>query len=153
VGPGLEAPGPWRLPSGNVRSARGPAANLSSEAGRGVAVPPFPVELVDPTVLALCQEFLARGLVADVRVAFVCGEPDVRLVVCRNGDDLTVELLGELATEPVPAHWAAVRVQADRREVFQGPRYGSARAEVVDFVAALLTSRPEQAPVPCTRLG
>jgi hypothetical protein len=153
MAPERDRAGPWRRA---VRKRTVPtrfSSDLSSEAGRGVAVPPSPVELVDPTVLSLCREILERGLVADVRVGFICGEPDVRLVVRQSGDDPTVELLSRLATDPVPAHWAAVRVRVNHREVWQGPQYGSARAEVVSFVAALLTPRPEQAPVPCTLLG
>jgi hypothetical protein len=97
--------------------------------------------LVDPAVLPLCRALLDRGLMADVRVTFVCGEPDVRLLVCRGGADLYVELLASLACEPAPTHWHAVRVRGDSREVWQGPRYGSSPIEVVNFVDTMLSGR------------
>ena len=108
-------------------------------------MPTSVLDLVDPAILTLCRALLDRGLMADVRVTFVCGEPDVRVLVCRNGADLHVELLASLACEPAPAHWHAVRVRGNSRAVWQGPRYGSCPIEVASFVDTMLSGCPERA--------
>jgi hypothetical protein len=109
--------------------------------------------LVDPSVFLLREELRRAGLLADVCVMFVLGEPDVRLVACRDGEDLSVELLVSVVSEPTPDHWQAVRVRADLRHVWQGPRQGCPAAEVVRFVEALLSVPPDGAADHYTVLG
>jgi hypothetical protein len=116
-------------------------------------MPTSVLDLVDPAVSILCRALLDRGLMAEVRVTFVCGEPDVRVLVCRNGADLHVELLASLASEPAPAHWHAVRVRGNSRTVWQGPRYGSCPMEVVGFVDTMLSECPERGDGRYSRLG
>lgn len=111
------------------------------------------LHLVDPVLLRLCQEFRNRGLVADLPAMSVCGEPDIRLLVHRRGEDVSVELLGTLVCDPVPAHWQAVRVWADQRLVWQGPRRNCPQAELMRFVQTLLSERPEVATDQYTLLG
>jgi len=103
-------------------------------------VPAATVELVAPAVAALAQHLRERGLRADVHITFVCGDPDVRLVVCRRaGADVSVELLATPAAEPVPDRWHAVRVRGPDRQVWQGPRHDAPAAEVAALVEALLS--------------
>ena len=108
-------------------------------------MPTYVLDLVDPAVPTLCRALLDQGLMAEVCVTFICGEPDVRVLVRRTGADLHVELLAWLACEPAPAHWHAVRVRGNSRAVWQGPRYGSCPLEVVGFVDTMLSGCPERA--------
>ena len=106
--------------------------------------------VVDPAVPVLVDALRARGLLADVQVVPVCGEPDVRLVVCREHGDVTVELLAALAVGPPVERWDAVQVSGDDRRVWQGPRYDAPARAVVAFVEALLAGAEQ---VPYLRLG
>jgi hypothetical protein len=107
--------------------------------------------LVDPAVVALCDALRDRGLLADVQLLVLCGEPDVRLVTCRRGGAVTVELLASLADDPLPARWHAVRVRGSERQVWQGPDHDAPTVLVADFLESLLASGPVARPYP--RLG
>lgn len=95
---------------------------------------------VEPAILALCEELRRAGLVADVQVTFICGEPDIRLVVCGSGDDVSVELLCFPPAHLAARYWDAVRVQPDLREVWRGPRRECRPSELVSFIDALLSA-------------
>lgn len=95
---------------------------------------PIPLE---PSVQVLSDALREHDLLADVQVLFFCGEPDVRLVACREGD-VAVELLAAPAGSPTPERWHAVRVRGEERQVWEGPRRGERPSEVVCFVEALL---------------
>jgi hypothetical protein len=107
--------------------------------------------VIDPAVLALRHALQDRGLLADVHVLTVCGEPDVRLVACREGGAVTVELLASLAADPHPARWHAVRVRGPERLVWQGPDHDAPTTLVADFLQSLLEPGPVEVPYP--RLG
>jgi hypothetical protein len=107
----------------------------------------FVVEPVVPVLVAALRE---RGLLADVQVVPVCGEPDVRLVACREPGEVTVELLAAVAVDPAPSPWDAVQVRGEDRRVWQGPRHDAPVPDVVSFVEALLTGAEQ---VPYLRLG
>jgi hypothetical protein len=107
--------------------------------------------VVDPAVLALGRALRDRGLLADVHVLVVCGELDVRLVACREGGTISVELLGSLAADPLPARWHAVQVRGAERQVWQGPQHDAPVALVADFLESLLEPGPVRLPYP--RLG
>jgi hypothetical protein len=94
--------------------------------------------LVDPAVLALACALRDRGLRAHPQVVSVCGEPDVRLVVCREREEVAVEVLAAPAGEPPAARWHAVRVRGEDRHVWQGPPHDAPLGEAVAFVEALL---------------
>jgi hypothetical protein len=106
---------------------------------------------VDPAVLGLCHVLHHRGLLADVHVVSVCGDLDVRLVTCREGSAVTVELLASLAADPHPARWHAVQVRGAERQVFRGPDHDAPTALVADFLESLLEPGPVEVPYP--RLG
>lgn len=108
---------------------------------------PLPLE---PSVQVLSDALREHNLLADVQVLFFGGEPDVRLVACRDGD-VTVELLAVPADTPTSDRWHAVRVQGDERQVWEGPRRGAPPGEVVCFVEVLLVGGP--APVDYSLLG
>jgi hypothetical protein len=106
--------------------------------------------LVDPAVPLLVDALRARGLLADVQVVPVCGEPDVRLVVYREHGDVTVELLAALAVGPAVERWDAVQVRGNDRRVWQGPGHDAPPRAVVAFVEALLAGADL---LPYPRLG
>ena len=100
---------------------------------------------VDPSVLVLARALRHRRLRADPQVVSVCGEPDVRLVVCRESQDVAVEVL---ASERPADRWQAVRVRGEDRQVWLGPPHDAPPGEVVTFVEALLEPRADDVPYP-----
>jgi len=107
--------------------------------------------LVDPAVLVLARALRERGLRADLQTVSVCGEPDVRLVVCRERADVAVEVLATPAGERPAGRWQAVRVRAEDRQVWLGPPHAAPPGETAAFVEALLTTHADDLPYP--RLG
>lgn len=107
--------------------------------------------LVEPAVLVLGRALRDRGLRADLQAVSVCGEPDVRLVVCREGADVAVEVLAALAGERPAGRWQAVRVRGEDRQVWLGPPHDARPGEVARFVEALLD--PHADDVRYRRLG
>ena len=108
---------------------------------------------VEPSVPVLVAALRERGLLADVQVVPVCGEPDVRLVTCHEQGQVTVELLASLAVGPSADPWDpwdAVQVRGADRRVWQGPRHDAPVPDVVAFVEALLAGAEQ---VPYLRLG
>jgi hypothetical protein len=95
---------------------------------------------VDPAVVALARTLRERALVADVQVLSLCGEPDVRLVACQEGGDVTVELLASPPPERPADRWHAVQVRGQERQVWRGPAYDAPTTEVASFVQALLAA-------------
>jgi hypothetical protein len=75
----------------------------------------------------------------------------VRLVACRDGADVTVELLGSLAADRPADRWQAVRVRGEDRQVWCGPPHDAPATEVVGFVEALLVLGADHLAYP--RLG
>ena len=110
-------------------------------------MPTFRSFVVDPAVPVLVDALRDRGLLADVQVVPVCGEPDVRLVACREDGDVTVELLASLAAGPAVDRWDAVQVRGDDRRVWQGPGHDAPAWAVGAFVEALLAGA-DQPPYP-----
>jgi len=106
---------------------------------------------VDPAALILCQTLRDRGLLADVRVLFVCGAPDARVVACRQAGDVTVEVLASLAGDRPDDHWHAVRVSGVERSVWRGPHRGAPTASVTGFVESLLADAADR--LPYSRIG
>ena len=96
---------------------------------------------VDPAVAALARALRERGLRADLQVVSVCGEPDIRLVICGEGGDVVVELLASPAGSPTPGCWHAVRVLGEDRQVWQGPPHDAPPGAVLAFVEELLADR------------
>jgi hypothetical protein len=93
----------------------------------------------DDPLPRLRAELRARRLQAEMDVAMVGGEPDVRLHVCEQGrPDLAVEVLGRAPSAAPPDHWDAVRIQHGGRRVWRGPDRGCSLDEVRRFVEALL---------------
>jgi hypothetical protein len=111
-------------------------------------VPTSACDLVDPAVLTLARALRDRGMLADVQILSVCGDPDVRLIACRDGAAVTVELLASLAPERPADRWHAVRVRGEDRQVWCGPPHDAPTTEVVRFVEALLAVRAGGLPYP-----
>ena len=111
---------------------------------------------VEPTVLVLARALRDRGLRADPQLLSVCGEPDVRLVICRPGEEVAVEevaveVLAALAGERPADRWQAVRVRGVERHVWLGPPHDDPLGDAVAFVEALL--EPYADGLPYLRLG
>jgi hypothetical protein len=102
----------------------------------------------DPALPRLVHALRAHGLLAEVRILSVCGEPDVRLVSCREDGEVVVELLAAFAVELPGDRWSAVRVRGEDRQVWQGPPHDAPPGEVVAFVEALL-DETGRVPYPC----
>jgi hypothetical protein len=114
-------------------------------------MPTLPSLSVDPSIQELSRVLRAHDLHADLQMLSVCGEPDIRLVACRDGDEVAVELLAWPADCPGPDHWNAVRVQGEDRQVWRGPLHDAPPGEVVRFVEVLLAGHAPRSPYP--RLG
>jgi hypothetical protein len=110
----------------------------------GDAVVPAPSTLVDDSLRRLCEQLAARHFSVTIDVHVVCGEPDVRLRVCRPQDPaVTVELLGPDPTSWSSRGWHAVRLQHGDRRLWHGPDHGCPLEEVATFVAALVCAGTE----------
>jgi hypothetical protein len=108
-----------------------------------LAAPTLPL---DPAVLVLFRALREHQLLADVQVLSVCGEPDVRLVACREGGDVAVELLASPAGDPAPDRWHAVQVHGEDRRVWEGPAHDAPRGEVIHFLQTLLAGGTPRLP-------
>jgi hypothetical protein len=87
----------------------------------------------------LREQLVERSYVVELDVTTVCGEPDIRLRVCRREQpDVTVELLAPDATIWSCRCWTAVRDQHGQRRLWLGPDQACSLAEVAAFVCALV---------------
>ena len=106
---------------------------------------------LDPAVQALSRALREDHLLADVQIMSVCGEPDVRLVTCRQGGDIAVELLVSPVGSPGTDRWHAVQVRGEDRQVWRGPPRDASAREVVVFMEELLAGGAPR--VPCDLLS
>ena len=114
--------------------------------------------LRDRSLRRLCVEFRRRQRAAYVTFDDSLDEPDVRLTVRRTDDvdppaHVLVELLPPGRDRAPVRHWAAVRVEDGRRQVWRGPDAGCPGDAVVAFVDALLAPQPPRTEQPYTLLG
>ena len=86
----------------------------------------------------------ARGLRHRVMTEHSLDDWDDRLVLCREGHPIEVELL--LAHGPYAAarHWHAVRVTPLSRQVWQGPASDCGAEDLLRFVETLLAAHSWQ---------
>ena len=88
----------------------------------------------------LCRQLVALRLVVDLSVGTLCGEPDVRLRICRREvPDASVELLVPDPATWSARNWDAVLVQQGQRRLWRGPDQDCPLDEAATFVRALLS--------------
>lgn len=95
-------------------------------------------EYVDDRLRDLCAQLAARHHPTEVCVELAWGEPDVRVRVRGPRRNVVVELLVDRPGAPVDEHWAAVRDEGGRREVWRGPTRPCPDGGLLCFVEDLL---------------
>jgi hypothetical protein len=82
----------------------------------------------------VCDALREQGLQVDARTHIVVGQRDARLCVGVPSAPSGVELLGPFGDLPMSSHWHAVRVDGERRSVWEGPSRQSPRSELQAFL-------------------
>jgi hypothetical protein len=113
-----------------------------------------PSSVVPAPLHQLCDQLLALHLLVEYSAETLCGEPDVRLRICRREEpDVSVELLVPDPGTWSSRHWDAVRIQRGYRRMWRGPDQDCSPGEVAAFVEALLDLGATQLPQRFADLG
>jgi hypothetical protein len=113
-----------------------------------------PSSVVPAPLHQLCDQLVALRLFVEFSAETLCGEPDVRLRICRRDEpDLSVELLVPDPMTWCSRNWDAVRIQRGCRRMWRGPDLDCSLGEVATFVEALLHLSTTQLPQRFANLG
>ena len=113
-----------------------------------------PSSVVPAPLHQLRDQLLALHLFVEFSAEPLCGEPDVRLRICRREEpDVSVELLVPDPTTWSSRNWDGVRIQRGYRRMWRGPDQGCSLGEVATFVEALLHLGTTQLPQRFVDLG
>lgn len=102
------------------------------------SLPPRPARLGDARLAALITDLRRQQLRCQLLRVSVLGEQDVRLEVCADDAESTVELLWFGSGAPAPPCWHAVRLAGLERAVWRGPARDCPRPVLARFLLDLL---------------